>query len=87
MVLSDIFQPFVEEKPVCVMARGVLERLLAPECLDSLFERTAQCQYTRELLFSTLVQARALVACRLYRSPRAVYTEHKDCFEVTLRGV
>jgi IS4 transposase len=55
MVLNEIFQPFIEEKPVCVMARAVLERLLSPGYLDALFERTAQQQYTKELLFSTAV--------------------------------
>ena len=42
-------------------------------------------QYTRELLFSTVVATMTLVACRLYKSPRSVYTEHKDHFGVTLK--
>ena len=41
--------------PICVMARAVLQRVLDPHHLDQLFARTAQRQYTNELLFSSLV--------------------------------
>ena len=57
MLLDTIFAPFVKERPVCVMARASLERLLDAQRLDALFARTAERQYTRELLFSSLVQA------------------------------
>jgi hypothetical protein len=55
MLLDTIFAPFVKERPICVMARAVLERLLDAPRIDDLFARTAQRQYTRELLFSALV--------------------------------
>jgi hypothetical protein len=67
------------------MTRALLENTLQPQPLDDLFERLAQRQYTRELLFSTVVATMTLVACRLYKSPRSVYTEHKDHFGVTLK--
>jgi hypothetical protein len=50
MLLDTIFAPFVKERPICVMARGTLERLLDAQRLDALFARTAERQYTRELL-------------------------------------
>src|SRR5687768_9988554 len=78
MALSEIFRPFVEETPVCVMARGVLERVLAPECLDALFERTAQHQYTRELLFSTAVELMAQVVLGRKPSVHAAYQAMAD---------
>ena len=56
MLLDTIFAPFVKERPICVMARAVLERLLDAQRIDDLFARTAQQQYTRELMFSSLVQ-------------------------------
>src|SRR3954465_4962145 len=56
MVLGTTFAPFVKERPICVMARAVLERLLDAQRLDALFARTAERQYTRELLFSSVVQ-------------------------------
>lgn len=78
MALSELFQPFVEAKPVCVMARGILERLLDPQRLDALFARTAQHQYTRELLFSTVVELMAQVV--LGRKP-AVYAAYQDMLD------
>ena len=50
-----VFQPFIKERPIAVMARATLENLLNPEKIDELFERTAEVQYTRELTFSSLV--------------------------------
>src|SRR5437588_2197819 len=87
MLFEPLLERFAQGTPLSVMTRAVLENALQPEPLDQLFERLAVKQYTRELLFSTVVQAMALVACRLYKSPRAVYTEHPDWFPVTLKCV
>ena len=73
MVLSDLFRPFVEQTPIGVMARGVLEGLLDPQRLDDLFERTAQRQYTRSLLFSTAVDLMAQVVLGRKPSVHAAY--------------
>ena len=64
MLLETIFAPFVKERPICVMARAVLERLLDAPRIDALFARTAQQQYTRELMFSSLVQLMSEVVLR-----------------------
>src|SRR3954454_23217378 len=87
MLFEPLFERFACGTPLSVMTRAVLENALQPEPLDQLFERLAVKQYTRELLFSTVVQTMALVACRLYKSPRAVYTEHPDWFAVCLKCV
>src|SRR5947209_3133130 len=87
MLFEPLFERFAQGTPLTVMTRAVLENALQPEPLDELFERLAVKQYTRELLFSTVVQTMALVACRLYKSPRAVYTEHPDWFPVSLKCV
>src|SRR5262249_52222228 len=55
MWLDTVFAPCVQERPICVMARAVLERLWAAPRLDALCARTAQPQYTRELMLSSLV--------------------------------
>jgi IS4 transposase len=85
MLFEPLFERFAAGTPLSVMTRALLENTLQPQALDDLFERLAQKQYTRELLFSTVVATMTLVACRLYKSPRAVYTEHKDLFGVTLK--
>jgi hypothetical protein len=73
-MLPEAFEPFVRERPVCVMAQAVLENLFRPERLDDLFERTARRQYTRTLLFSALVHL--LVPVVLCVEP-SVYAAHR----------
>jgi IS4 transposase len=85
MLFDPLFERFACGTPLSVMTRALLENTLQPQPLDDLFERLALKQYTRELLFSTVVATMTLVACRLYKSPRSVYTEHKDDFGVTLK--
>src|SRR6516165_6610789 len=87
MLLQPLFERFAQGTPLSVMTRALLENALRPEPLDELFERLSVRQYTKELLFSTVVQAMALVACRLYKSPRAVYTEYPERFGVCLKCV
>ena len=77
MWLDTVFAPFVKERPICVMARGVLERLLDADRIDALFERTAAQQYTRELLFSSLVQLMSEVVLGVHPSVHAAYQAHK----------
>jgi tRNA1(Val) A37 N6-methylase TrmN6 len=53
-MISRIFDAFVQESPVSVMMRGLLEVVFRPQRLDEIFKSYSQVQYTRELLFSTL---------------------------------
>src|SRR5918998_329677 len=87
MLFEPLFERFASGTPLSVMTRAMLENALQPDPLDELFERLAVKQYTRQLLFSTVVETMALVACRIYKTPRAVYTEHPDWFPVTLKCV
>src|SRR5215471_12786655 len=73
MLLDTIFAPFVKERPICVMARAVLERLLDAPRIDALFARTAQRQYTRELMFSSLVQLMSEVVLGVHPTVHAAY--------------
>jgi hypothetical protein len=73
MLLDKVFAPFIKEKPICVMARAVLQRLLDPQHLDLLFAHTAQRQYTHELLFSTLVDLLSRVILKQEPSVYAAY--------------
>jgi Transposase DDE domain len=85
MLFAPLFERFTKNTPLTVMTRALLENALQPEPLNDLFERLADKQYTKELLFSTVVDTMALVACRIYKSPHAVYVEHGDWFPVTLK--
>jgi len=41
MLLGHVFERFVQESPVSVMVRGLLEKFLCPQKLDELFEQSA----------------------------------------------
>jgi Transposase DDE domain len=56
-----------------VMVRAIMERLFAAEQLEQLFEDTAEYQYTKTLLFSTVVGLMSLVVCGVYPSVGAAY--------------
>jgi hypothetical protein len=53
-MLGDVLERFVAKSPSSVMVRATLERVLGADRLDRWYERTAEKQYTRELLFSTV---------------------------------
>jgi hypothetical protein len=51
-----------------VMARGMMERTLNPEQLNEWFDDTADVQYTRQLLFSSVFDIMIQVVCGHYPS-------------------
>jgi hypothetical protein len=87
MLLERLFQPFVEKRPVCVMARGILERVLDPQRIDRLFADTAQRQYTRNLLFSSLVDLLSQVVLGWQPSVHAAYQKRAADFPVSDQAV
>ena len=70
MILKTVFDRFVQKTPVTVMTRALLEYALSTEALDALFQRHAQQQYTKKLLFSSIVDVMALVVCRMQPTRR-----------------
>jgi IS4 transposase len=72
-MISTIFEQFVEASPVTVMVRAIMERIFRAEKLDELFEQSAQKQYTRTLLFSTVVGLMSLVVCGIHPTVGAAY--------------
>ena len=78
MTSSNIFQRCTEKAPLPMMARLVLERCLAPAKLDAWFEQTAPRQYTRELLFSTVVDVMSQVAFKSFDTIHAAYQARRE---------
>lgn len=83
MGLPAILENFVQQSPVTVMMRGILERVMSPEKLDQLFEQTAENQYTRELLFSEVVELMMPVVTGRRRSVYASYLAKKEQLSVS----
>jgi bacterioferritin-associated ferredoxin len=86
-MLGSLFERFVEKSLVSVMMRGLMERVFAPESLNELFETTARVQYTKELLFSDLVELMVPVVCGLQPSVRASYQAQAEAMPASLSAV
>ncbi|WNG59823.1 IS4 family transposase [Archangium gephyra] len=71
MALEAVFERFTKKSPLTVMARLLMQQALSREWLDEMFEQHRDKQYTRELLFSTVVDLMALVALGLKPSLHA----------------
>jgi hypothetical protein len=72
-MFGEILQKFSEKTPSTVMVRVLLEQLLNPEKLDQWFEVTRQAQYTRDILFSSLVGLMLQIVCKTQASVHAAY--------------
>src|SRR5437763_9853643 len=81
-MLPAAFEPFVQDAPFCVMTRASLESLFSAERLDELFRTTAQKQYTRELLFSQLVEL--MTAVVLQQQPSVLVAYRKGVGHITV---
>jgi IS4 transposase len=87
MILEPIFERFVADSPLSVMARATIEHALPASLLDDLFDRTAESGYTRELLFSSLVDLVSLVVTGSAPAVQAAFQRQRDRLPVTLKSV
>jgi IS4 transposase len=87
MVLDDLFERFARQSPVTVMVRAALEHALSPLAIDALFERTAERQYTRTLLFSSIVDLMGAVVARIQPTVNAAYRARAEALGVSIRAV
>ena len=72
-MINALFEHFVEASPLTVMMRALMERIFAADKLDALFEQVADRQYTRTLLFSSVVGLMGLVVSGIHPSVSAAY--------------
>lgn len=77
----------MDKSPVPVMVQVLLERILCPEKLDSIFERTAVKQYTRTLLFSTVFELMNLVIFKTFPSVNAAFKEKNEDIAVSITSL
>jgi IS4 transposase len=87
MLLEKLVQPFVDQRPYCVLVRAALERMLCPSRLDQIFRDHAVQQYERELMFSSLVELMAQVVTRIEPSVLASYRTFKKVLGVSDEAV
>jgi IS4 transposase len=87
MILGDVFERFAQDSPLSVMARGLMENALGPKLVDALFEDVADKQYTKRLLFSSIVDLMSLVVCRIRPAIHAAYQAHAETLDATVQAV
>jgi Transposase DDE domain len=87
MILGDVFERFAQDSPLSVMARGVMENALNPQVVDALFEDVADKQYTKQLLFSSIVNLMSLVVCRIQPAIHAAYQAHAEIIAGSIQAV
>jgi hypothetical protein len=87
MVLGEMFERFATASAISVMTRGAMQHALSASALDAMFEQTAAYQYTRELLFSTVVDLASVVVCAAHQSMHAAYQAARDRIPVSLTAV
>jgi hypothetical protein len=86
-MMAAAFVPFVEQAPLCVMSRLTLENLFSPKRLDALFEKTAERQYQKELLFSQVSELMMSVVLRVNPTVHAAYRKRADILQVSDQAI
>jgi hypothetical protein len=86
-MLGDVFERFVAKSPISVIVRGTVERVLGADQLDLWYERTAQKQYTRNLLFSTVYDLMRHVVFHIKPSVHAAYRDAKAAVGTSIVAV
>jgi hypothetical protein len=87
VVHSDVFERFTQGDTIPVMTQAVMENALSPRIIDQLFEDFAERQYTRDLLFSSIVELMSLVVCRIQPSINAAYQKNAVSINVSLQAL
>jgi len=87
LVADEVLGRLMQRAPIGVMARATIERALSPEAVDKLFEKTADTQYVRQLLFSSTVNLMSLVVCRIEPAVHAAYQRVADDLPVSVQAL
>ena len=73
MILSDVFQRFAQDSPVCVMAQALMENALPPRSSTTSSRTCAERSTRADLLFSDVVDLMSLVVCRIRPSINSAF--------------
>lgn len=74
-MFSDIFQRFIQKRPVAIMVLILLENFLNADKLDRWFNTVRQSQYTKDILFSSIVGLMLNVVCNVRPSVHSAYRD------------
>lgn len=82
-MFAAAFTSFIQQRPIGVMARAIVERFFEPDRLDELFRRTAVKQYERHLLFSSVVELMQSVVLGAEPTVFAAYRKRQHILPVS----
>ena len=72
-MLSEVLERFIQHSPVAVMVRVLLENLLNADKMDRWFDPVRPSQYTKEILFSSMVGLMLQVVCKIRPTVHSAY--------------
>jgi hypothetical protein len=87
MVFGKFLERFVQQTPVTVMLRAVMENAFSVGAIDAIFARTATQQREGDLLFSTVVDLLSLTVCGVRKSLNAAYVAAQERVAVSVKSV
>ena len=70
LLIDDSLEKLAKGGPVALMARALMERALEPDSINRLFEDNAERQYSKRLMFSSMVDVMTAVVCGKHPSVR-----------------
>jgi IS4 transposase len=74
---------FAHNNPLAASVRLVLEQIVVPAQLNALFEKHSERQYTRKILFSSIVQVMLAVVSGRVDAPLAAMKRQGDAFKAS----
>ena len=86
MIPPEVFSAFAQGDYIPLMAQAAMENALSPRLLDRLFAETAQRQFTRDLLFSSVVGLMSVVVGRVRPSLNAASQQEAVPIPVSLKA-
>lgn len=87
MIMGAVFEQFVKQSPLSVMARASVEHVMEPAALDELFEQNSERGYTKDLLFSTTVELMSRVVGGKALHVQSAYKQMAEVIPVALTNV
>lgn len=86
-VFGQMLALFEAETPPTMMAALVMEHAFSAQQIDALFDRVAQRQYHRELLFSTTVELMVAVVTNARTSVHRAFVQRKESLTVAIQSL
>jgi IS4 transposase len=87
MLPRDVLERFEKKSAVTVMGHVALMQALNPDWMEEVFEKNSDSQYTRELMFSTVVGLMTLVSLGLSPSIHAAAKRIEEELGVSMKSV